>query len=114
MKLAENLNFNKPVEFSAWHDTKDDKTAFVVKQNGQSVPQKYTRDNPNGCPEPAQRGRQGKWDYTEQEDFLYERMINVVIPAVEQAEAARGLGQSPDDWDVPTEQEPVIDDDVPF
>jgi hypothetical protein len=110
MKLAENLDFTKPVEFSAWHDTKDDKTAFVVKQNGHSVSQKYTRENPNGCPEPVQRGRQGKWDFTDQEDFLYDRMVNAVIPAVERAEAQRGVAQeSPvDNW---TEKE---DDDAPF
>lgn len=93
MKLAENLDFTKPVEFSAWHDTKDDKTAFIVRQDEQSVPQKYTRENPGDCPEPTQRGRQGKWDYTEQEDFLYDRMINVVIPAVDAAEATRSIGQ---------------------
>lgn len=92
MKLAENIDFTKPVEFSAWHDTKDDKTAFIVRQNEQSIPQKYTRENPGDCPEPTQRGRQGKWDYTEQEDFLYERMVNVVIPAVDAAEAARSMG----------------------
>ncbi len=123
MKLAENLDFTKPVEFSAWHDTKDDKTAFVVKQNGQSVPQKYTRENPGKCPEPAQRGRQGKWDYTDQEDFLYDRMINVVIPAVERAEAARGIAKPetpPDDdgWETPVDADvsPPTDDldDVPF
>lgn len=104
MKLAENLDFSKPVEFSAWHDTKDDKTAFVVKQGGQSVPQKYTKDNPGDCPAPVPRGRAGKLDFTDQEDFLYERMVNAVIPAVDRAEAARGVGGPPavaaaDEWD---------------
>lgn len=105
MKLAENLDFKKTVEFRAWHDQKDDKTAFVVCQGGQSVKQKYTAESPGDCPPPEQRGRQGKWDFTAQEDFLYERMVNAVIPAVNAAEAARGLAPAtqenkPDDgWD---------------
>ncbi len=113
MKLAENLDFAKPVEFSAWHDTKDDKTAFVVKQGGQSVPQKYTKDSPGDCPAPVPRGRAGKLDFTDQEDFLYARMTGVVIPAVNAAEAARGTAapavqenSAPaDEWD---------DEDIPF
>ncbi len=103
MKLAENLDFKKTVEFRAWHDQKDDKTAFVVCQNGQSIKQKYTAENPGECPPPEQRGRQGKWDFTAQEDFLYERMVNVVVPAVDAAEAARGMTptaqpETSDEW----------------
>ncbi len=96
MKLAENLDFSKPVEFSAWHDTKDDKTAFVVKQNGQSVSQRYTKDNPGDCPPPVPRGRANKLDFTDQEDFLFERMMNVVVPAVGAAAAGRVMRSTED------------------
>lgn len=119
-KLAENLDFSKPVEFSAWHDTKDDKTAFVVRQNGQSVPQRYTKDSPGDCPPPVPRGRAGKLDFTDQEDFLYDRMVNAVIPAVDAAEAARSMGKTAtteDDWGAPESQPepgPIDDEDVPF
>lgn len=89
MKLAENVDWKQLVEFRAWHDTNEDKTAFTVKQNGNNVPQLYTRENPGTCPQPVQRGRQNKWDYTEQEDFLFERMMTVVIPEVERVEASR-------------------------
>ena len=81
MKLAENLDFTKPVEFRAWHDSKSDATAIFVGQNGESVPQKYTRDDPNGMPEPTQDFKKN-WDYSKQEEFLYKRMIEVVIPKV--------------------------------
>lgn len=81
MKLAENLDFTKPVEFRAWHDSKSDSTAIFVGQNGASVSQKYTRENPNGMPEPTQDFKKN-WDYSKQEEFLYKRMIEVVIPKV--------------------------------
>lgn len=78
MKLAENIDFTKPVEFSAWK-TAEDKTALSVKQEGQNVPQKYTKDNPGDCPPPVQ-GFGKKWNYDAQTQFLHERMTKVVIP----------------------------------
>jgi hypothetical protein len=84
MKLAENLDFTQPVEFSAWYDAKGDATAFNVKQNGESVRQLYTRDNPGECPPPTQN-KLGKWNFDAQEEFLLDRMETVVIPRVEAA-----------------------------
>lgn len=78
MKLAENIDFTLPVEFSAWK-TLDDKTALSVKQGGVNVPQKYTKDNPGDCPPPVQ-GFGKKWNYDAQTQFLHERMTQVVIP----------------------------------
>lgn len=82
MKLAESIDYTKPVRFSAWTDKKMDSTAINLTQEGVSVPQRYTREEPNGLPEPVQRSS-GKWDYGAQEDFLTERMIKYVIPNVE-------------------------------
>jgi hypothetical protein len=86
MNLAENLDFTQPVEFSAWRDASTDSTAFAVKQNDQSVLQKYTRANPGDRPEPVQNFK-GKWNYDDQMEFLRKRMIDVVIPAVDAANA---------------------------
>lgn len=86
MNLAENLDFTQPVEFSAWRDSTTDSTAFAVKQNGQSVPQKYTRANPGDRPEPIQNFK-GNWNYDAQMEFLKKKMIDVVIPAVEAAQS---------------------------
>lgn len=102
MKLAENLDFSKPVEFSAWHDVKDDTTAFNVKQDGASVRQKYTMDDPGDCPPPKER-MGGKLDFGDQEDFLFNRMIKVVIPRVD---AANSNGHSPEP-ESNTEQPPA-------
>lgn len=89
MKIAESIDYSKPVRFSAWHDAKTDSMAFNAQQDGVSVPQKYTRENPGNMPEPTQRAS-GKWDYGAQEDFLTDRIIKFVIPAVELAAANRG------------------------
>lgn len=102
LKLAENIDWSKPVRFSAWQDKKTDTLAFNVQQDGVTVPQKYTRETPHDCPEPVQRAS-GKWDYGAQEDFLVDRMMNVVIPAVNAAnlnarlesEPQGGLDESP-------------------
>lgn len=94
MKLAENIDYSRPVEFRAWHDTREDKTAFYVAQEEQAVKQRYTRDTPNGCPEPTQN-RMGKWNYDLQTEFLYDRMMNTVIPQVEAAKAKREFSALP-------------------
>lgn len=108
MKLAENLDFSKPVEFSAWHDTKNDTTAFNVKQDGVSVPQKYTRDNPGKLPPPKERmGR--KLDFGDQEDFLYSQMINVVIPRVDAVAGMNGHHEPPHDENEVSTQPPTMD-----
>ncbi len=90
MKLAENIDFSRPVEFRAWRDARSESTAFFVGQRENeedeksvSVPQKYTRAEPGDCPEPKER-LGGKWDFSDQMEFLYERMVKVVIPRVEE------------------------------
>jgi len=95
MKLAENIDYSKPVEFRAWYDSKTESTAFFVGQRENesdehsiSVPQRYTKENPGECPPPVQKFN-GKWNFDDQKEFLYDRMINVVIPMV-QAVSANG------------------------
>lgn len=88
MKLAESIDYNKPVRVSGWLDKKTDSMAINIQQDGVTVPQKYTREEPNGLPEPTQRAS-GKWDYGAQEDFLTERMLKFVIPNVEVIAAKR-------------------------
>lgn len=92
MKLAENIDWSKPVEFRAWKDVKRDATAFWVGQGNESIPQKYTAAHPGDCPAPVQNTR-GKWNYDAQMDFLQKQMNEVVIPAVQKANAWRVDGK---------------------
>lgn len=128
MKLAENIDFTRPVEFRAFRDQKTDGTAFYVGQRENdddeksvSVPQKYTKDNPGECPPPVQR-MGGKWNFDDQMEFLHERMIHVVIPRVAAARAAMGeqtnghneWNERPPDDDPYRDAPPIEDDDIPF
>jgi hypothetical protein len=81
-KMAENIDYNYPVEFSVWHDRKTDSTAFAVRQNGVPVKWKYTKDDMGDCPQPTQ-DTFGKWDFSKQREWLYHRLTDVVIPHVE-------------------------------
>lgn len=81
-KLAENIDFEKPVEFSVWHDRKQDSTAFAVRQNGIPVKWKYVKGDMGECPDAVQ-DELGKWDFRDQRLWLRNRMLNVVIPHVE-------------------------------
>jgi hypothetical protein len=104
MKLAENIDYSQPVEFSAWRGP-DDSIAFSVKQNDQNVPQRYTREDPGDCPPPVQ-GFNKKWNFDAQKEFLHERMMHVVIPKVQALNAmnGHGSGRSESDGDVNDDQ----------
>ncbi|HNC58899.1 MAG TPA: hypothetical protein PLP33_25970 [Leptospiraceae bacterium] len=91
VKLAENIDPTQPVEISAWKDTSEakPKLAFMVKQNGANIPQKYTvKDNvlvdyanSDWADAPKLKIRaNGQKDWSAIEDFLFERMTNVVTP----------------------------------
>jgi len=52
----------------------DDKRIFLyMKQGGEKVPMHYTKDNPDGMPDPVERKGKG-WDYSAREDWLYEKL----------------------------------------
>ena len=102
VKLAENINPSQPIEIAAWKDTSDvkPKQAFMVKQAGSNIPQKYNvreieateagkdgtpktvkvtalvdYDNPENPDAPRLKVlRNGDKDWSAIEDFLFERM----------------------------------------
>jgi len=97
MKLAENVDYSQPVEFSAWKDN-DGNTAFSVKQGGENVHQKYNKENPGDCPPPVQ-GFNKKWNFDEQKAFLHQQIINVVIPMVQAVNSNGHHEAAPTDGD---------------
>lgn len=119
VKLAENIDPSLPVEIAAWKDTSDakPKQAFMVKQVGNNVPQKYSiKDNaltdyanPNWEDAPALKiRRNGDKDWSAIEDFLFERMDTVVIPRF--AQNAEVVAES----EVDLEQGEEEADEIPF
>lgn len=107
MKLAENIDYSKPVEFRAWLDPKSDSTAFFVGQDGNSVPQKYTKDNPGDMPPPVQKFN-GDWSFDDQMQFLHKKMLDVVIPKVQ---ALNPVEEKPDGQEAKPEHEDFTESD---
>lgn len=82
VKLAENIDYTQPVEFSVWYDKKQETTAFAVRQNGVPVKWKYTKEDMGECPLPTQNAL-GKWNFDGQREWLWLRLTQVIIPHVE-------------------------------
>lgn len=101
MMTAEQIDWSKMVIFRAWEDKQKEqsKTAFLIAQgrHGDGKPitvlQKYTKEHMGDCP-PAKKTVRG-WSFDDQEEFLINQMLTVVVPAVDAAAAARGGAQPP-------------------
>lgn len=110
-KILPNIKEGEYLEMNTWID-KEEKTAFVVKQNGQALPWAFTKDNPNGIPQATKKTVAGrdKWDFSEITNFLYDvvtkeaqRFSGDVVPSEFQPEEQ-----------VETEKESVEIEDIPF
>lgn len=106
MKVAENIDFTRPVEFRAWCDTSGDKdkTAFYIGQRvnendekSVKVEQKYKKGQMGDCPEAVEEI--DGWNYGAQLKYLHSQMINVVIPRVEAVQAGMGMKQETEGGD---------------
>lgn len=108
MKLADNIDFTQPVTISVWKSKDDDgkeSTALSVKQNGANVPQAWNKDNLPA----AKKLKTGKWDFSEQEDFLIENMTNVVIPKLKSV-----VPDAPQVTEAEVSTEASSDEEIPF
>lgn len=114
-KFAENIDFTQPVRFSAWHDRKNDATAFCARHGENVIRYKYTRENPGKMP-PAEHDEVTGWDFKRQRVWLKERIDKVVIPACQKAAEMR---QRPVENIDPQEpfgyhDDELTSDDIPF
>lgn len=99
-KVAPNLDPTASIFLGLGYDKEKGRTFMYVKQDGQTVHSAFTKDNPNGMPPPEQKMVKGvkKWDFEDQENFLYSKVEDFI--------ALLG-GEAPP---APAEEE----DDVPF
>lgn len=82
VKVMENIDYSDFVELNAFPDKEDPrKTAFIIKQHGQGVKWKYTKKDMKDCPPPKAK-KMGGWDFTDTNEWLFERLTEVVIPQV--------------------------------
>jgi len=77
-KRLPNLDPTKKVVFGLGWDKDRQRNFLFIQQDGGSIHMNYTKDNPNGMPPPVKKTIKGveKWDFEEQENFLYEVAID--------------------------------------
>jgi hypothetical protein len=81
VKRLPNFNLDsEETEFNMGYDTERDKPFTYLRQDGATVPMHFTKDNPNGMPQPKQKTVKGekKWDWEDQENFLYDVAVEFV------------------------------------
>ena len=98
-KSCENIDYTKQVTFSAYHNRSKDRTGFSIKQGGESVEWNYTKDNMGDCPA-WEIDEDGEPDTRKQRAFLKARVVDVAVPLIDAAQAARS-------GDTSTEEAPV-------
>ncbi len=77
-KRMPNIDTAKPLFLGLGFDRERGRNFLYARQNGEKVSMAYTKDNPNGLPEPTKKTVKGKevWDWEAQENFLYEVAID--------------------------------------
>jgi hypothetical protein len=110
-KRLPNLDPTKKVVFGIGYDKERQKNFLFIQQDGQSVHMKFTKDEPNGMPPPVKKTVKGqeKWDFEEQENFLYDVAIDFLASL--DGKQAESPSERYTDADAPAEEEP---DDLPF
>ena len=73
-KRMPNIDTAKPLFLGLGYDRERGRNFLYARQGEDKVSMAYTKDNPNGLPEPTKKTVKGKevWDWEEQENFLYE------------------------------------------
>lgn len=71
-KRIPNINKDQPLYIGAFTNEAGHNVLYL--KQGDKVPMAYSRDNPNGLPEPSKTQKMGKdvWDFSEQQEFLYQ------------------------------------------
>lgn len=74
LKVFENIDLGKELLISVWKD-EEGHAAITFKQEDKNVAQKWGKEN---LPEPKKV--KGKWDYSAVDEFLYNNIMDNVIP----------------------------------
>jgi len=111
-----NVCIEEHILFGLSIDKQRGKPFLYIKQGSNTVHMHFTKDEPHGMPQAQQKLVRGekKWDFTEQENFLYD----VTTKFVEKVAASAPQTQTPHDNvndDMMEDLEPVdVPDEVPF
>lgn len=88
-KMSPNIDWEKPIEVTAWFSKQNNAMAFALSQDGENVRQAFTVENPGYCPSPEKSEMDGSWDFRKQDIFLFRLLRDEMVPLIEAATAAR-------------------------
>lgn len=78
MKILPNIKFGEPIDLTVFPDKETKQPVLHIKNDqGQTVKSYFLKDNPNGMPEAKQSKVTGKWNFSEQTDFLLQNTLEI-------------------------------------
>lgn len=109
------IDFTQPIRLQPWAKTVNNvkKSAMYVSQAGNQIDWYFTKDNPNGLPEPKVVKFEGKdkWDWYDQLQFLEQFVKNTIAPKLKAAAPVYKTPEYAPPADISSAPE---DDDLPF
>ena len=78
VKCLPNMSVDIPITLRLGLDKEKNKNFMWITQAGETVRSYYTKDNPNGIPQPKQRPN-GKFDWADRDDFYTKKLWNFAI-----------------------------------
>jgi len=106
MKRIGGADFSKMLEIAVFPDKTDGKAVLLLKQNGQTVPFQFTKDNLNGMPPMKFRQATQEWDSTDQTDWLVEFVKGYVAHNLQLAKDA--IANASESAPAPAPNQPVV------
>ena len=100
-KACPNIDPTQKLFLGLGKDKEKDRFFLYLKQGGDTVHSAFTKDNPNGMPPPVKKSVKGveKWDFEDQENFLYDQVVDFLaaIGGAEKVLADAGFEPSDND-----------------
>lgn len=104
MKAIPNADLTKPIEFVPWLKVIDNKKKSALYLNQDvTVPWFFTKDAPNGMPEPSKirKGGKDEWDYYDQVAFLKDYLLTKIKPKLNKPVLVDEINSDHDDTKLP-------------
>jgi hypothetical protein len=126
LKRLENIKLDQPFTMRGYYFAEEDKSAVGIYQDGAKIEAAYSKEKPNGLPEPKKVKVNGvdTWDWTEQMDYWSELIkslkphmigVNAVAAQVAQAQAETRPEEKPKKGGLANDVSPEDEvDDLPF
>jgi hypothetical protein len=119
-KQWENAQLLEPMELSASYKKEEGKpavTSLFILQNNKALKWYYTKDNPKDLPQGVKNPDTGKWDFSDQEKYLLEKLellSNELSDIMSDPATKTVMVEAGEQPMKPSEKSDVFIDDLPF